>query len=81
MPKGTNGKEMKRLAKGLKNTTIWQRGPDGLGRLGGEVGQLQAQQARHNNRIRAWVNDEGVARPPTPKKKGNPKKKNKKTPK
>ena len=71
---------MKRLAKGLKNHNVWQRGPAVGGVLGGEMGQQQAQQASERNRVRALINDD-MARPPTPKKKGNPKKKNKKTPK
>ena len=83
MPKGTNSKEMKRIAKGKNASVQWHHGPQSGNSTGGggggvgEIHQAQALARQHENRLRL-ARSENLRRPPTPKKKGNPKKKNKK---
>ena len=78
MPKGAEAKDMKRLANGHRNFSVWQHGADSSGTEAGEIGQMEAVVRRNHQRAmaaRQFI--AGVARPPTPKPKGNPKKKNK----
>ncbi len=78
MPKGAKAKDMKRLANGHRNYSVWQHGANADGLAAGEIGQMEAiVRTAVNRSMAARQFHGGVARPPTPKPKGNPKKKNK----